>query len=183
MQKKVKVEIAFGRKYPEQVVLVTTRKPDGGANVMAVGWVAIVSDEPWMFALGIDAGAYTHKLIKATGEFVVAYPSAEMVHATMVAGTVHGSNRDKIAESGLVVQKAVSVAAPLLADAVANFECRLKRIYKPGNCPVIVGQVVAAHVNADPKVRRLYTVGPNYALAGVVPQPQKHPARRKRLSR
>jgi flavin reductase (DIM6/NTAB) family NADH-FMN oxidoreductase RutF len=166
MQRKTTIENAFKRKYPEPVVLVTTRAPGGRANVMAVGWVMIASSEPWMFALGIDDGAYTYELIRKTREFVVAFPSEEMTKETRYAGTHHGHTQDKFAATGLKTQPATAVQAPLIADAVANFECRLSKIVRPGDCPVIFGEIVAAHENRDRRRRRLFNWGRNYTLAG-----------------
>ena len=167
MQIETDVQEALRRKFPEQVVLVLTRAPDGRANVMAVGWTGIASGEPVMFMLGIDDGAYTYELICATKSFVVAYPSERMGAAVLHAGSVHGRDRDKLAEAGLATTRARHVPAPLLTDAVANFECELVDIVKPGDCPLIFGRVIAAHMNTDTGLRRLYTVGPNHALSGV----------------
>lgn len=169
MQKKTNIQKALNRKYPEQIVLVTTRKPAGGANAMAVGWVAIASEEPCMFALGIDDGAYTYELIRKTKEFVIAFPNEKMAREVLFVGTRHGRNRDKIAECGLQLQASEKVKAPLIADAVANFECRLVDIYRPGDCPLIIGKVVAASENIKADLRRLYTVGTGYKMTGVRP--------------
>ncbi|OGV71839.1 MAG: hypothetical protein A2269_02505 [Lentisphaerae bacterium RIFOXYA12_FULL_60_10] len=76
---------------------------------------------------------------------------------------------DKLTDCGLVMQKGRVVRAPLLADAVANFECELVRIVIPGDCPLVIGKVVAAHVNRNHALRRLYTVAPGYVLKGVRP--------------
>lgn len=170
MQKQTTIAAALARKYPEQVVLVTTRNKAGKPNVMAVGWVAIASEDPLMFVLGIDAGAYTYALIRTTRQFVVAFPHEGMGRAVLHAGTYHGQNRDKLAEAGLATQPGVNVKAPLIADAVANFECRLVRIIQPGDCPLIIGQVLAAHVNRRATLKRLYTVAKGHKLAGVRPK-------------
>ena len=170
MQKRVEVAEAIGRKYPEQVVLVTTRSREGKPNVMAVGWVAIASSDPWMFVLGIDDEALTYALIRKTREFVVAFPGERQATETLFVGTHHGHRMDKFAECGLRTQAAAVVKAPLVRDAVANFECRLVEITRPGDCPLIVGQVVAAHVNTKKSLRRLYTVGKGYRLTGVRPK-------------
>lgn len=167
MQRQEKIEEALALKYPEQVVLVVTRGTDGRTNVMAVGWTGIASGEPLMFMLGIDDGAYTYELIRATKTFVVAYPSETMGAAVLHAGTVHGHKRDKLTETGLATAPAMHVAAPLLADAVANFECELVDIVQPGDCPLVFGRVLAAHVNTDAGLRRLYTVGPGHIMGGV----------------
>lgn len=158
---------ALPRKYPEQVVLVVTRGEEGRTNVMAVGWTAIASGDPLIFMLAIDEAAYTYELIRKTKSFVVAFPSESMAAAVLHAGSVHGHQRDKLAETGLATAPARHVAAPLLADAVANFECELAEIAHPGDCPLVFGRVVAAHVNSDPGLRRLYTVGPGHTMGGV----------------
>ncbi|MDD4870446.1 MAG: flavin reductase family protein [Kiritimatiellae bacterium] len=167
MQKKTILKKASARKYPEQVVLVTTKNHKGKTNAMAVGWVAIASGEPMMFVLGIDNGAYTYELIQQTKEFVVAYPGEKMAKQVLYVGKNHGQNRDKIKECGMRIQKASKVRAPLVADAVANFECKLVDIFKPGDCPLVVGKVVAVHENRNPSVRRLYTVAPGHTMGSV----------------
>jgi flavin reductase (DIM6/NTAB) family NADH-FMN oxidoreductase RutF len=156
MQKKTSVHNALKRKYPEPTVLVTTRSPAGKANVMAVGWITSASMEPAMFLLGIDDEALTYENIRKTKQFVVAYPNENMAKAVLHAGSCHGRGRDKLAEAGLATQKASKVRAPLIADAVANFECRLVKIVKPGDCPLIVGRIVAAHENRNRTLKRLY---------------------------
>ena len=164
MQKSASISQAWERKYPEQVVLAITKNGDGKINLMAIGWVAIVSDEPPMFLLGIDDPAYTLELIRENKEFVIAYPSKAMAEAVLFAGTHHGHNIDKGKISGLKFTSASVVDVPLLEDAVANFECRLVTEYRPGNCPLVVGEVVASSVNCDESVTRLINAGKGYML-------------------
>jgi flavin reductase (DIM6/NTAB) family NADH-FMN oxidoreductase RutF len=169
MQKMVAVGKAISRKFPESVVLVTTCSDDGRFNAMAVGWVTVASSDPLMFALGIADEAYTLELIRATREFVVAFPPEGMARGTLYVGSRHGRGRDKLSAAGIAVQPAEKVCAPLVADAVANFECKLVRITKPGDCPIVFGRVVAAHENHDARVRRLYTLAAGHRLGGVRP--------------
>ena len=164
MQKNASLADAWLRKYPEQVVLVLTRHSDGRINLMAVGWIAIVSDDPGMFMIGIDDQAFTLELIRQNKEFVIAYPAKDMAEVTRFVGTVHGHNIDKGRESGLVFAGADTVNVPILSDAVANFECKLVAEYRPGNCPLIVGEITACHVNSDPAVQRLVNAGAGYLL-------------------
>ncbi len=170
MQKKCDTKSAMGRKYPEQVVIVTTRGPEGNTNAMAVGWVAIASSDPNMFVLGIDDEAYTYELIRETKQFVIAFPSESMTREALHVGSHHGRGRDKLAECGLATEDAEFVRAPLVSEAVANFECELVEIYKPGDCPLIIGKVVAAYEHSDPSVQRLYTIGSGYKMGGVRPE-------------
>ena len=164
MQESASINEAWQRKYPEQVVLAITKSPDGRINAMAIGWVTLVSDEPPMFLIGVDDPAYTLELIRQNKEFVIAYPSKAMAKETLYFGTVHGHNIDKGRESKLDFTPASKVDVPLLADAVANFECKLVAEYRPGNCPLIVGEVVACSVNTDSEVKRLINAAPGYKL-------------------
>ena len=164
MQKISTINEVWQRKYPEQVVLVITKNSANKINVMAVGWVAIVSDDPVMYMLGIDDPAYTLELIREHKEFVIAFPSKAMAKETLYFGTVHGHNIDKGAESGLEFVPASQVNVPLLADAVANMECKLVTEYRPGNCPLVIGEVIASHVNTDKTVERLVNTAPGYKL-------------------
>ena len=70
---------------------------------------------------------------------------------------------DKIAETGLELSPARELSIPLLKNAVANFECRIKDHLLTGDHTLFVGQVAAAHRNRNPS-KRLYTLGPNYQL-------------------
>ena len=95
------------------------------------------------------------------------YPSSAMAKETLYAGTTHGHHEDKGTKSGLTFAPAQTVNVPLLADAVANFECRFVTEYRPGNCPLVVGKVVASHVNADESIKRLVNLGKGYQLGGL----------------
>lgn len=164
MQKQSSITEAWDRKYPEQVVLAITKSKDDRINLMAIGWVCIVSDEPPMFLLGIDDPAYTLELIRESKEFVISYPSRSMAKETLYCGTTHGHNIDKGKISGLKFEPASTVDVPLLSDAVANFECKLVTEYRPGNCPLVVGEVVASSVNTDDSVLRLINTATGYKL-------------------
>lgn len=164
MQKITSIDQAWARKYPEQVVLVLTKNAQGRVNAMAVGWVCLVSDEPPMFLVGIDDGAYTLELIRESREFVIAYPSQDMAKETLYFGTVHGHEIDKLTESKLSLAPGSKVSVPVLKDAVANFECRFVDEYRPGNCPLVVGEVLACHENCDGNIKRLVNWAKGYDL-------------------
>jgi flavin reductase (DIM6/NTAB) family NADH-FMN oxidoreductase RutF len=90
-----------------------------------------------------------------------------MAEATLHVGSHSGRGRDKLAECRLATQPAALVRPPLIRDAVANFECELVTVVKPGDCPLVIGKAVTAHVNTDPSLTRLYTVATGHVMAGV----------------
>ena len=80
-----------------------------------------------------------------------------------------GRELDKLAECGTATQPAQAIDGVLLSDAVANFECRLDGRLEAGDHVIFTGQVVAAHVNADPRVRMLFCPGPKPHGGGANP--------------
>lgn len=168
MQRKVSSDHALKRKYPEPVVMISTRAPNGRVNVMTAAWHAIVSGDPLMFMVAIDSEALTYSLIRKTRQFTLAFPAETMGAVARFAGTHHGHTLDKIAATGLKLQQPHKIKAPLIAEASANFECTVMRIVQPGDCPLIIGKVVSAHVSGK-ATRRLYTLAKGYKLGGVRP--------------
>jgi flavin reductase (DIM6/NTAB) family NADH-FMN oxidoreductase RutF len=63
---------------------------------------------------------------------------------------------------------ATTIDCVLLADAVANFECRLESELETGDHVLFVGRVVASHVSESSELRRLYTVDEDFEMGGVV---------------
>lgn len=159
---------ALGKKYPEWIVFITSLDPETGrANVMPAGWATIVSGEPPMFAVSVRHTHTTAANIKATGEFVVAFPSPGMEQAVDYTGSCHGVDVDKFASGCLRTVAGKHVSAPLVDGAIANLECKLREQLVTGDHTVFVGEVVAAHVE-DGVPARLLNFGPEgYGVATI----------------
>jgi flavin reductase (DIM6/NTAB) family NADH-FMN oxidoreductase RutF len=164
MLRAVPASQALKFKYPEWIDLVVSRGADGSVNVMPVGWSTITSGTPLLYAVAINAGHHTTRLIRETREFVVAAPSAGMALATLYCGTHSGRDESKIAPSGLELLPATAVRVPLLEGAVYNLECVLHVEVETGDHVLFVGEVVAAHLDesAGP---RLVNFGDRWACA------------------
>jgi flavin reductase (DIM6/NTAB) family NADH-FMN oxidoreductase RutF len=126
------------------------------------------SIDPPMFAISIGIQRYSLEVIRTAGEFVISLPSATMAEAAVLFGTKSGRDIDKLAASGLATQPASQVDTVLLSDAVANYECRLESEHPAGDHVIFVGRLLAAHVNTDTSVQRLYTLGDD-RMGGVSP--------------
>lgn len=117
------IEKVFTLIEPGPVTLVTTalgRK----RNIMTISWTVVMDFTP---KFGIVTGAWNHSydaLVK-TGECVIAIPSVDMSATVVKIGTCSGADTDKFREFGLTPVKAKSVKAPLIAECIANIECRV----------------------------------------------------------
>jgi len=154
--KEVSYGQAMNRKYPEQIGWAVSLRPDGRPNVIVLGWVMPASGAPPMIAISVGHTRYSHECIRKCGEFVVVFPAVGQEEATMLCGTKSGRDVDKFNEAGLQAIQARKVKPPLVDGAVANFECRLVGECEAGDHTIFVGEVVAAHVNEDACVERLY---------------------------
>jgi len=169
MQVKVPYAQAIARKYPEPVAIAIARDPQGKQNPITLGWVMCTSHDPPMLAISVGLTRYSLEAIRQARQFVVAFPSTGMEEDALFFGTKSGRDVDKLAVRKTPTAPATEIDGVLLADAVANFECVLDGEMRTGDHVIFAGRVVAAHVNADRTVRRLYTVDKNYKMGGVKP--------------
>ena len=70
MQRQVELSRAWQRKYPEQVVMVTTIGTERRPNIITLGWAMPTSGSPQMCAVSIGLGRYSHDLLQQVPEFV-----------------------------------------------------------------------------------------------------------------
>ena len=166
MQKQVKYEQAIKTKYPEQVIIAIAKDRKGKANPVTLGWTMIASYEPPMMAIAVAKTHYSIKTIRHSKCFTIAFPSAQMAEAALFFGSRSGRDTDKFAEFGCKTLPAKKIDSVLLADAVANFECKLESQMSVGDHIIFVGKIVASHINTKQK-KRLYTVASGHKLGSV----------------
>jgi len=169
MQRQTEYGEAIARKYPEQVVIAVAKDAAGKCNPITLGWSMCTSGSPPMLAISVGLTRHSLGAIRHSRQFVVSFPSAQMARDALFHGTHSGREVDKLAECGTRTQPAAKLDCVLLADAVANFECELEGELQTGDHVIFAGRVVAAHVNEDASLRRLYIVGPGARLSGVTP--------------
>jgi flavin reductase (DIM6/NTAB) family NADH-FMN oxidoreductase RutF len=163
MQKQVEYSEAVKTKYPEQVVIAIAKDRQGKANPVTLGWTMIVSGNPPMMAIAVAKKHYSIEAITHSRCFTIAFPSSDMAEAALFFGSKSGRQIDKFAEFECETEPAKEIESLLLADAVANFECKLESQVPAGDHIIFIGRVVCSHVNTEPK-KRLYTIGPGHKL-------------------
>ena len=135
---------------PVPVVLVScgdgVRKPH---NLVTVAWCGIVCSEPPQLSIALRPERYSYGIIRELGEFVVNVPRASMAAAVDSCGVVSGRTVDKFARYGLTPQRASAVAAPLVAEAPINLECRVEKFLELGSHDLFIGRIVAVDVDAE----------------------------------
>ncbi len=158
--KKASIKESFDAFKPESCVFVISVDENSKPNGMIAGWNMKCSIDPPLFAVSLSKNGYTRKLIRESGEFVVAVPNKELEEAVVFFGSVSGSSVDKFSETGIETEKAENLKSPLIKKATINFECRLYKEVDSGDHIVFIGEILAAYVNKEKKVLlNMETVG------------------------
>lgn len=136
--------------YPSPAALVTSVDENGRPNIITLGEVYNLSiANPVIVGISIAPERYSHKLISASREFVINFPTSAMVEKVDGCGTVSGRNVDKFKASGLTPLPAQVVAAPLIAECPINLECQVEEIKPVGDHDMFIARVLVQHVDAD----------------------------------
>lgn len=143
--------------YPMITLLITSHDGRGKGNVMAANWVMPVSFDPFMVAIAIGKGRFTHELILKTKEFAICLPHEKMAEQVAFCGSWSGWKTDKFAEAELAAEKATRIGAPLVGDCIASLECRVIRTADAGDHTLFIGEVLAVHEAKTRKKKLFYS--------------------------
>jgi flavin reductase (DIM6/NTAB) family NADH-FMN oxidoreductase RutF len=135
--------------YPTPAALITCVDNDGKPNIITLGEVAMVSLHPTRISIGARPATYSNGLIKATGEFVVNFPTIDIIEAVDFCGTKSGRNVDKFSETGLTPEPATHVGPPLIKECPVNLECKVMGVVSLGSHDLFIGDVLAMHVEEE----------------------------------
>lgn len=150
--KKMPLHRAFQLIEPGPVVLVTTAF-GGRKNIMTISWHMVMDFTP-RIALVTGPWNYSFTALSATRECVIAIPAVDLSATVVRIGACSGADTDKFKKFALTPVKARSVKAPLIAECLANIECRVIDHIKKHD--IFVLDVVYAWIDAGRKERRTF---------------------------
>jgi flavin reductase (DIM6/NTAB) family NADH-FMN oxidoreductase RutF len=138
---------------PGPIVLVSSTWR-GSNNIMAMGWHMMLEFSPALFGCCISDENYSYHMLRRSKVCVINLPTVDLVDTVVGIGNCHGGDVDKFQRFGLTAQRATKVAAPLIAECYANFECRLHETRMIPSYGLFIWEVVKAHVAISPKLPR-----------------------------
>jgi flavin reductase (DIM6/NTAB) family NADH-FMN oxidoreductase RutF len=135
---------------PRPIAWVSTRNPDGTANLAPHSYCMIVSADPPIIAFSSSGAKDTLANIRATGEFVFNQVSAALVEPMNLSSADFPPGISEFDWTGLTPVPSAVVGAPRVGESPAALECRLRDIQAFGHGPsyLIIGDVV--HIAVDP---------------------------------
>lgn len=159
MQVLTSIQQALDRGLPDLLAVGIVKDASGKHNPITLSWLMPTSRVPPMLAISVAPSRHSFAALRRAGQFVVAYPAEGQEEETVLYGTASGRGLDKLARGGTRVVPATKIDSVLMLDAVANFECELAGEFVTGDHSIFVGKIVAAHVNSDANIRRIYAFG------------------------
>jgi flavin reductase (DIM6/NTAB) family NADH-FMN oxidoreductase RutF len=102
-----------------------TTSLNGTPNVMTMGFHMMIQHAPPLIGCVVGPWDHSYQALKKTGECVIAIPAVDLAETVVDIGNCSGDTVDKFERFGLKTRPAKDVAAPLLADCIANIECRV----------------------------------------------------------
>jgi flavin reductase (DIM6/NTAB) family NADH-FMN oxidoreductase RutF len=114
---------AFQLIEPGPVVLVTTAHK-GKTNVMTMSWHMVMDFTPQVGCI-IGPWDYSFSALRKTKECVIAIPTVDIATKVVEIGNCSGEEVDKFKAFDLTPLPAEKVKAPLIAECLANLECRV----------------------------------------------------------
>ena len=135
---------------PSPIVLVSSRWEDK-ANIMTMGWHTVMEFTPSLVGCVISRGNHSFRMIRGSGECVINLPTTRLTDAVVGIGNSSGAEIDKFQVFDLTAEDGEVVAAPLIRECHASFECRLHDDALVDRYNFFIFEVVKAHVAASPK--------------------------------
>jgi flavin reductase (DIM6/NTAB) family NADH-FMN oxidoreductase RutF len=135
---------------PGPVVLVSSAHA-GRRDIMTMGWHMVLLEEPSLVGCFIWDRNDSFELVRKSKACVINVPTVDLVETVIGIGNRHGSEGDKFEAFGLTAVPGSAVAAPLIAECYANFECRLTDAGLVRKYSLFVFEVLKAHVAMAPK--------------------------------
>lgn len=135
---------------PGPIVLVSSAH-EGKRNIMTMGWHMMMGFAPALFGCYIWHHNRSHDMIRGSRQCVINVPTFELIDTAIAIGNSSGGEIDKFDEFGLTAVEADKVAAPLIGECYASFECELEDDHLAAERCFFIWRVVKAHVAASPK--------------------------------
>lgn len=175
--------LLIGLVAPRPIALVTSMNEEGRLNAAPFSAYNYLCIDPPILGIGVTdrpGGSFvpkdTARNIRRTGEFVVNVVTEDLAAQMNICATDFPAEVNEIEMAGLTTLPSSLVKVPRIAQAHAALECREYTTMEIGRSRIILGQVLAIHIEdsyVDPKgpyvkAEELHTIGRMNGLGSYV---------------
>jgi len=104
----------------------------------------------------VSPGDYSFSALRKTKECVIAIPTVDLARKVVDIGNCSGQEVDKFEKFGLTPQPGKVVKAPLIAECLANIECRVVNTTLVNRYCLFILEGVQAWIDRKRKERRTF---------------------------
>lgn len=133
--------------YPLPAILVSCGSSHEDYNLLTASWVGTICSQPPMCYVSIRPERHSHSIIKETGEFGLNLTTVKMARETDWCGVRSGRDYNKFEETGLTIEPAKEIKAPLIAESPISIECKVSQIIPLGSHDMFMANVVNIRAN------------------------------------
>lgn len=142
------------RQLGASVCIITTRQADGARAGLTATAVCSLSAEPASLLCCLNLASNSFAAIQRAGVFAV-----NVLSAADEAVARHFSTAPAAEKFARGEWTTLDTGAPVLASALASFDCRLERVVEAGSHAILIGDVRDLQIAADPGPALLYAQG------------------------
>jgi flavin reductase (DIM6/NTAB) family NADH-FMN oxidoreductase RutF len=158
---------------PRPIAWVVTQDEAGTVNAAPYSFFNAFSDNPVVVGFGAGPrpeGALkdTADNIRRTGEFVVNLVPESAIHGMNATAIDFPPGVDELAEAGLTKLASAKIRPPRIAESPVALECVTFQLIPAGRHTIVLGRVVAMHINDDCMLdaAKFYVDTPKLGLVG-----------------
>lgn len=135
--------------YPAQSVILVVSRFGDIFNFAPYAWHMPVSIDPPLVVVGIRKSRDTYANLMDTGEFVIAVPDPDQIHAIRESAKSLPRDQSEFDTAGLTPLKSEKISTPGVKECQVNLECKFLWERSAGDHQVIVGEVLNISLRDD----------------------------------
>lgn len=132
---------------PVPVVMATCGTMEN-SNIITLAWAGTINSEPPMLSISIRKERFSHDIIANSGVFGINLVSRELIQKCDFCGVKSGRDVDKFKELQLTKVKGEHTGVPLIKEAPASLECKVKNIIELGSHDLFLADILSVNVDS-----------------------------------
>jgi flavin reductase (DIM6/NTAB) family NADH-FMN oxidoreductase RutF len=148
--------LLIGLVAPRPIAWITSHDLDGRLNAAPFSAYNYVGTDPPIVAIGVGnrpgreiLGKDTARNIRNTREFVINIVNEDVAEKMNICAIDFPAGTNELEIAGLTTEPSSKISVPRIAEAPAAMECREITTMEIGRSRVVLGQVVAMHVQDE----------------------------------
>jgi len=155
--RKVNIEEAIKKKFPEPVGLVVCLDEKGVVDITPVGWFMTCNFTPKSWAISLGHTRYSHEVISKTSEFSLCLPTYKQKGDIIYCGTHSGRDVNKLENTSFETMPASRIKAPILRDCIACYECKVINKLDLADHTIFIGEILDSSICEN--INKIYSLG------------------------